>query len=67
MAERNPVVEEWISKAEGDWDWTEIDIWCKSCPWAPRSTRCPNGSSGCSETASTRPAGAIVLWPQEVA
>lgn len=26
MAERNPVVEEWISKAEGDWDWTEIDI-----------------------------------------
>jgi hypothetical protein len=26
MAERNPVVEEWISKAEGDWDWTEIDV-----------------------------------------
>jgi hypothetical protein len=26
MAERNPVVEEWISKAEGDWDWTEIEV-----------------------------------------
>lgn len=26
MAEHNPVVQEWISKAEGDWDWTEIDV-----------------------------------------
>ena len=26
MAERNPVVEEWIAKAEGDWEWTEIDV-----------------------------------------
>jgi len=26
MAERNPLVEEWILKAEGDWDWTEIDV-----------------------------------------
>jgi len=26
MAERNPLVEEWIVKAEGDWDWTEFDL-----------------------------------------
>jgi len=26
MAERNPLVEEWILKAEGDWDGTEIDV-----------------------------------------
>ena len=26
MAERNPLVEEWIVKAEGDWDWTEVDL-----------------------------------------
>jgi HEPN domain-containing protein len=26
MAEHNPVVQEWISKAEGDWDWTVIDV-----------------------------------------
>ena len=26
MAERNPLVEEWIAKAEGDWDWTEVDL-----------------------------------------
>ena len=25
MAEHNPLVEEWIAKAEGDWDWTEVD------------------------------------------
>jgi hypothetical protein len=23
MAERNPLVEEWIAKAEGDWSWVE--------------------------------------------
>lgn len=26
MAERNPLVDEWIAKAEGDWDWTEVDL-----------------------------------------
>ena len=26
MAERNPLVEEWIAKAEGDWDWNEVDL-----------------------------------------
>ncbi len=26
MAERNPLVDEWIAKAEGDWDWTELDV-----------------------------------------
>ena len=26
MAESNPLVEEWIAKAEGDWDWTEVDL-----------------------------------------
>ena len=26
MAERNPRVEEWIAKAEGDWDWNEVDL-----------------------------------------
>jgi hypothetical protein len=26
MAERNPLVDAWIAKAEGDWDWTEVDM-----------------------------------------
>jgi hypothetical protein len=26
MAERNPLVQEWILKAEGDWDMAEIDV-----------------------------------------
>ncbi|MCP9774371.1 HEPN domain-containing protein [Cyanobium sp. WAJ14-Wanaka] len=26
MAEHNPLVDEWIAKAEGDWEWTDVDI-----------------------------------------